>query len=67
VKGFQPVMAAVDVDRDWVEVGGGTFIKNGGVISQNNSLSGGGVYVDEGAFKKNGGEISNNTGGRDPL
>ena len=44
-----------------VFVNGGTFIMNGGEISRNFAIQGGGVYVDAGGtFTMNGGEISNN-------
>ena len=39
----------------------GTFTMNGGEISGNNAVLGGGVYVYSGTFNMNDGEISNNT------
>jgi len=43
-----------------VKVNGGTFIMNGGIISNNTSTYGGGVYVGSGNFTMNGGTIGNN-------
>ncbi len=42
---------------------GGTLILEGGAISGNEGLTGGGVWVNDGTFEMNGGEISNNIGG----
>jgi hypothetical protein len=52
-----------DAAKSLVEVSGGKFIMNGGVITGNNSRRGneGGVLVNSGTFTMNGGTISGNT------